>query len=211
MADHAADVVSLMDSVKLCDAVVGGHSFGGLLTLYMAAQYPERVSKLILLDSSGQIINPTSRSLIKPSLDRLGQTFPSWESYLDSIKAMPFYAGWWDPLIENYYRADVEYAIDGSVRPRSKREHISEAIDRAADEPWGDHIRSINQPAVLIRAPEGFGPAGSKPIVPLDHAMATVDALDDCRYVEAPGNHMTMLYGEGAREIVTCITEFISE
>ena len=43
----------------------------------------------------------------------------------------------------------------------------------------------------------------------LEQAQATVKALPDCRYVEIPGNHMTMLFGQGAPRIVEAITDFI--
>src|SRR2546421_6039359 len=37
LADHAADVIGLMDFLELERAIIGGHSFGGLLTMYLAA------------------------------------------------------------------------------------------------------------------------------------------------------------------------------
>src|SRR5215216_65999 len=53
MQDHAADVISLLDSLGIERVVMCGHSFGGLLTLYLASNYPERISKLVIIDSSG--------------------------------------------------------------------------------------------------------------------------------------------------------------
>ena len=52
MADHAADVVGLLDALGLDQVVLGGHYFGGMLALYMAAKYPERFSKLVIIDSA---------------------------------------------------------------------------------------------------------------------------------------------------------------
>ena len=40
--------------------------------------------------------------------------------------------------------------------------------------------------------------------------METVNMMQDCRYVEVPGNHVTMLYGEGARQSVRAIAGFVS-
>ena len=40
--------------------------------------------------------------------------------------------------------------------------------------------------------------------------LARVQAMPNGRYEEVAGNHMTMLYGEGARQIVAAITEFIT-
>jgi pimeloyl-ACP methyl ester carboxylesterase len=211
MPEHAADVISLLDHLNIEQVVMCGHSFGGLLTLYLAAHYPERVKKLVIIDSSGLLVNPQTRELIKPSLDRLGMTVPSWDLYLEAMKRAPFFADWWDSTIESYFRADVEMNKDGTVRPRSRTENIVEAMDKAGEEDWPAHISAITQPAILLHALGAYGLAGAPPIVTLEQAKATADALKDCRYIEIPGNHFTMLYGEGAQVIVESITEFVSE
>jgi pimeloyl-ACP methyl ester carboxylesterase len=209
MSDHAADVIALLDSLGIKQAVTCGHSFGGLLALYLAATYPERVASLIVLDASAGLVNESSRKLIKPSLDRLGKTVPSWEAYLEAMKKAPFFYEWWDPLIESYFRADARINEDGTVEARSRPENIAEAIDKAEQENWDERIAQIQQPSLLLHARGGYGPPGTPPIVPLEHAKATSQALANCRYVEIPGNHMTMLFGEGARRIVESINDFI--
>src|SRR4051812_13925013 len=47
MADHAADVLALLDQLELPRVVMAGHSFGSLLALYIAAHWPERVDRLV--------------------------------------------------------------------------------------------------------------------------------------------------------------------
>jgi pimeloyl-ACP methyl ester carboxylesterase len=118
MADHAADVVGLLDALGLDQVVLGGHYFGGLLALCMAAKYPERFSKLVIIDASISWPSGTG-DLLKPSLDRLDKVFASWDVYLNLAKGMPFLDGYWDPYIEEHYRADVEIREDGSVKPRT--------------------------------------------------------------------------------------------
>ena len=210
MDEHAQDVIALMDSLDIHQAVICGHSFGGLLTMFIAGHYPERVTKIVMIDAAALMVNPMTRDLIKPSLDRLGRIMPSWEDYLDQMKRAPFFDGWWDPTIENYYRADVEFNDDGTVQARSKPENIAEAIDRAGAKNWTAHIAAIRQPALLLHAPGGYGPAGTPPIVLLEQAQATAAAMADCIYIEVPGNHMTMLFGNGARTIVENITGFVT-
>jgi pimeloyl-ACP methyl ester carboxylesterase len=210
MADHAEDVIALMDHLDIHQAIMCGHSFGGLLTMYLAARYPERIRKVVVIDAAGVLVNPQTRELIKPSLDRLGKVMPSWEVYLDQMKQAPAFDGWWDPAIESYFRADVETNDDGTVQARSRPESIAEAIDRAGAENWSAHLALIRQPAILLHALGPYGPVGTPPIVLLKQAQATVEAMADCRYIEVPGNHITMLFGEGARAIVKNITEFVT-
>lgn len=205
MANHAADVIGLLDALALEQVVLGGHSFGGLLTMYTAAHYPDRVSNLIILDAAGEL-HPAVRELIKPSLARLEQTAPSWDHFIKQMKAQPFLEGEWDESLENYYRADVEILPDGTVKSRSNPQAIWQAADLAIDEPWETVLTQIKQPTLMIRAPDDYGPA---PVVPYENAMRTVNAIRNCRYVEARGNHMTMLFTDKAARIVEAITAFL--
>jgi len=209
MADHAADVLALLDAMDIKRVVLGGHSFGGLLTLYMAARYPDRVRKLVVIDAAGSM-HPQVRELIKPSVDRLGKVVPSWDAYITAMKQMPFYRGWWDPIIEGFYRADVEIRADGTVKPRSRPEAIIEAVDKALAEDWAKHLVAITQPTLLLNALGPFGPPESPPVLPREQALETVKAVAEGHYVEVPGNHMTMLYGEGAQRIVAEVINFVN-
>ena len=50
-ATLAADVKAVLDSLGIARAVLVGHSFGGTEVSWFAAAYPERVEKLVYLDS----------------------------------------------------------------------------------------------------------------------------------------------------------------
>lgn len=208
MADHAADILGLLDALDIQKVMLGGHSFGGLLALYMAAHYPDRVRNLVVIDAAGSM-HPKVRELIKPAVDRLGKKMPSWDDYLLAMKQMPFFRGWWDPTIESFYRADVEALEDGTVIPRSRPEAIIEAVNKALDEDWAKHLAVIKQPMLLLNALGSYGPPGTPPVLPRAQALETVRAVADGRYVEVPGNHMTMLFGEGAQRIVAEIIAFV--
>jgi pimeloyl-ACP methyl ester carboxylesterase len=144
MADHATDVIGLLDALDIRDPILVGHSFGGLLALYLAAHFPERFPRLGVLDAAIALATPATRELLKPVLDRLSLTFPSWEAYLAAVKQMPFFQVSWDPALERYFRADL-------------REN------------------------------------------------------PDRRYIAVSGDHITMIYGAGARQIVAATTAFLQE
>ncbi|MES2208267.1 MAG: alpha/beta hydrolase [Pseudomonadota bacterium] len=208
MADHAADIIGLLDALGLEKVVLGGHSFGGLLSLYMSAHYPNRISKLIIIDAAGSL-HPAVRELIQPGINRLGKVMPSWFTYLETMKEMPYYQGWWDSTIESYYRADVQIGEDGTVKPRSRPEAIIEAIDKALTEDWAHHIKAITHPLLLLNALGAYGLPGTPPLLPKAQALETVNAVADGHYVEIYGNHMTMLFSVGAHQIVKAIQEFV--
>lgn len=51
--DYADGVLELMDKLNIEKATLVGHSFGGRVAIYIAAKYPEKVEKLVLVDSAG--------------------------------------------------------------------------------------------------------------------------------------------------------------
>lgn len=209
MADHAQDIIGLLDNLGHESILLGGHSFGALLSIFIASNYPERVEKLILVDAAARM-HPKVKELVGPSMLRLGRQWPSFEDYLAKIKAAPYLEGRWHPDMEGYYRADVYGLPDGGVTTYSTLPPIQQAIENVLGmgEEWLSHIRSARQPALLINATGPYGPPDAPAILPKELALETVNMMQDCRYVEVPGNHVTMLYGEGAEESVRAIIDF---
>ena len=210
MADHAADVLGVLDALGVEQAVLGGHSFGGMLTMHMASSYPERFPKFVVIDSSLSLPTQATYDIIRPSLARLRMVVPSFDAYLAAIKQAPYFDGWWDADVESYYRADVRDNPDGTVQPRARPESIDAAFQGLLLEDWPALLAGARQPSILLHADGAYGPPGAPPVVARDQALATVAALPNCRYVQVPGNHMTMLYAEGARRIVETIEAFVA-
>ena len=206
--DHAADILGLMDSQGMEKAVLVGHSFGGLLSVFMAAHHGDRVERMVLMDSG--LLHPNVRELIGPSVARLGKAVPSLATYLASVKAQPAYSGWWDADMDAYYRADVAERDDGTVMPISSPAAIAEATDKALSLPWAELFAQAQVPAILINAPGPFGPPGTAAVQPEEQGRLTASLLPDCAYVKVDGNHMTMLYGDPARQIVETIADFVA-
>lgn len=210
MADHAADVVGMLDTLGVEQVVLGGHSFGGMLALYMAAKYSERFSKLVIIDSAISWPSGTG-DLLKPSLDRLDKVFPSWDAYLNLAKGMPFLNGYWDKYIEKHYKADVEFRSDGSVKPRTPRKVIQEASAKSDEVDWCQLVAQVEHPTLLLNAPGAYGAPGTPPVLPCEYASETARLLTDGKYVKVPGNHLTMILGENAKKVVEEITRFLEE
>jgi pimeloyl-ACP methyl ester carboxylesterase len=208
LADHAADVIGLLDSLDLDRVALGGHSYGGLLGLYLAAHHPERVSKLVVIDAAAEM-HPDTRRLIQPAIDRLGKPVPSWAHYLAAVKLMPCFYRWWDPAIESYFRADVRTLPDDRVISRSSPAAITEAVEHVLAEDWQAKLPLIDQPTLLLNATGGYGLPGAPPLLPRAQAEATVAALRHGRYRAVPGNHITLLYGEGAALMAKEIVKFM--
>lgn len=211
MHDHAQDVLGLMDALGIPQAHFIGHSYGGLLTIYMAVHYPERIKRMVVVDSGKMPDNVLD--IIKPSLERLGKPVASLEAYLDATRAGAYYAhnNFWTDELAAYYTADVEEQPDGTVIPRSKAEHIAEAAQTGLAEDWLGLMAQVQHEAIMLHAPEPFGPPETAlPVFSKEGAMQTVNAMPNCTYHAMPGNHITMLFGDNASIVVKTIREFLA-
>jgi proline iminopeptidase len=82
LAIYLEDLEALRVQLKLESWTIVGHSAGGLLAMYYAAAYPNRVDKLILLDSA-----PIASEFLKPLQDNmLDRLSPEEREQLDALE-----------------------------------------------------------------------------------------------------------------------------
>lgn len=205
MQDHAADIIGLLDAMGLAKVMLGGHSFGGLLSCYLAALYPERVERIIMLDAAARL-NHRAAEMLAPAINRLDKRFESFEAYLDKIKSAP-YLEFWDEAMLSYYKADVKQLEDGSVTPRPVLSHIYEISMGVANVAWKVMMRRIKVPVLLLYASSDYN-LGER-LVPESYAEETLELIPHSIGQVVPGNHQTMLYGRGAKAIAQAVAAFI--
>ncbi len=61
---YPATVLGLMDRLGIARATLAGNSLGGAVAVVLAARHPERVRRLMLIDSAGFNLEPARRPLI---------------------------------------------------------------------------------------------------------------------------------------------------
>lgn len=205
MAAHAGDILAMLDSLGLEKATMGGHSFGGLLSLYIACHFPERVERLILMDAAAKM-HPDTKEMLGPALGRLVKTYASFEAYIEEVKAAPYMDQWSDKM-RSYYEADVTRHEDGTVSPIPTLKDMVAAVTAGLGEPWLEYIAGAGHEALLINGPGIYTLGGA--LLPEDMAMETVAMMQRCTYVKVPGNHQTMLYNQGAVAIAKAIDSFL--
>ena len=205
LEDHAEDILGLLDHLGIEQALLGGHSYGALLSVYMAANYPDRVQKLILLDAAAEM-NPNAPAMLGPTLSRLDKTFPSYASFLEEMKTAPQNT-FWDEDMESYYKADARIREDGTVNPYPNLSNIIEVATGVARQPWIQTFEQVMQPALLVNGLDNY--TMDEPLLPDFKARETAELMHDCKYVAVDGNHQTMLYGDNAAQIVRAIVSFL--
>ena len=72
-SDYAQFVIAFMEKLGIPKAHFIGHSFGGRISIIVSAEYPEKVDKLILVDSAGIIPPRTAKYHLRVGLAKIGK------------------------------------------------------------------------------------------------------------------------------------------
>lgn len=197
---HANDILSLCDHLGLSRVRVVGHSLGAVIGAYLAALYPERVAKLVMIDFGGAVPDDTQQA-IAASVNRLGTVYPSLDAYLDQMRQLPMFQ--WDALWEQYFRYDAEVHPDGTASSRVPRRAIQEEM-AAIDALRIEHLPPlIQQPTLLLRATVGLLGADKGFILTREEAEHLRTDMSACRLVEIPDtNHYTIIESPLMRDAV---------
>jgi len=119
--------------------------------------------------------------------------------------------GEWYPEVESCCRGDAEELDDGTYTTQSSLEIIARIIQETTMDgiDWSELVSRVTQPTLLIRTRENYD--DKAPILPTELALETVSLLQAGRYKEVSGNHITMFFGECAKEVAAAINEFLAE
>lgn len=208
MQDHMMDLLAIMKHFGWKQAIIGGHSFGAMLSIYTSYFHPEVFKAMIIVDAAARL-HPNARLMVAPAMNRLGHVWENRESFLQKMKSSPYLDGVWNEDLKAYFEADIRSLPNGQVTTWSSLQHIEQAIEGSLGlgEEWLKYIQGTTQPSILINAIGAY--YEGEPLLPEDLARETVRIMHNCRYVQVPGNHMTMMFGEGAEKSVLAIEEFV--
>ncbi len=194
---HAADLAALIDELGLERPIIIGHSLGALIALYFAAHYPDKLSKLVLLDAGTPL--PWSTPAEQPAwlttaIDRLGTPVSSFQEYIRRLKAAPFLGPYWNDYMNIYYDHDVLHENDGSVIAKCYKAGVleeAEHFDEAKPEQQWAHIAV---PTLLLRAGQGLFTQNDQ-LVPEQAAEEAQRSIRNCQYANFPKlNHYTIVF-----------------
>jgi pimeloyl-ACP methyl ester carboxylesterase len=195
---HTDDLSELIDELNLERPIIIGHSLGALIALNFAAQYPDKLSKLVLIDAGAPLPWKTSAEQplwLTASISRLGVPIASYKEYIARLQAVPFLGPYWNEYVDLYFKHDVYPNSDGTVTSKTYREAIIEE---------GEHFNDINPaalwdrvqvPTLLLRAGQGLFTDDDQ-LLPERAAAQMQQAIPDCHFVNFPTlNHYTILFG----------------
>lgn len=135
-------LVEWMDAVGVRQARFVGNSFGGALTLALAARHPERVERFVLMGAAGVNFEMT------PGLDAVWGYEPSVENMRELVKSFAYDTSFiTDDLVKSRYEASVRPGYHESYAKifAAPRERMIKAMAT----PEAD-VRKIRQRALVI-------------------------------------------------------------
>jgi pimeloyl-ACP methyl ester carboxylesterase len=214
---HARDVAAAMRALDLGPSVIVGHSMGAFIATALAAQNPELVAGLILIDGGYLLDMPAGAdadqvldTVLAQRISQLQETYPSREVYREFWRARPnFPAADWGPWTEAF----LNYEVGGEaplLRPKASeaavRFDVAESFKKSE---ITARLKSLRVPVMLLRAATGFA-LDRPPLIPdsaVDQMRAFLPILQD---EMIPGTtHYTIVLGErGASRVADVIDEF---
>lgn len=148
--DYAAHLDRFMDVVGLPSAHVVGHSFGGRVAIGLAARFPKRVRKLVLVASAGIRPGRTARYYFRVAVAKVaGRAFSPaiWGRLGERIRdAAIARVGSRDYLRAGRMRPTFVKLVNEDLRPYLPRIEVPTLIV------WGSADREIPEAAVRIMA-----------------------------------------------------------
>ncbi len=204
---HARDALGVMDRLGLEKPVLVGHSLGALAALALAAEHPERVAALVLIDGGGPVPREIV-DLLESAPDEIRREAGSFEEYIQPVKTSGIFEEW-NFFIEYFYRMEVEEA-PGVTRSRTSPEAVEADVAdlRTLDpRPWAEKLRV---PTLVLRAGQGM-PGSGLQMMTEEEGNRLAEATPFGRLISKPkATHSSILYNRYP-ELAEDIERFLGE
>jgi lipase len=215
MAQHADDVIAVLDHAGIAEAVMVGHSMGGFVAVFAATRHPDRIRGLVLVDGGLPLqlgalselpLEQAVHTMIGPSLDRLKMTFPSRQAYLDFWRDHPALARDWNDYLVRSFSYDTTGEPPALTSTVQQDAVLADSADLLRTGDLETALSQLAQPVVMLRAPLGMFNQ-EPPLYPDAAVTVWRERAANLTEVVVPGvNHYTIaLTSRGAQAIAEAI------
>jgi pimeloyl-ACP methyl ester carboxylesterase len=217
IAAHVADLIAVLDHVGAGRAVVVGHSMGCNVAARLAADHPDRVAAVVLLDGGLPILpehvidedeEDEDEGELHGLLDRFEATFATVEQYLEYWRGHPGLRGTWDEDVHAFVLHDFVVDEDG-VRCAAKLKAVRDDVtDVMCDGRTWTSVTRVRAPVRLMRAERGL--YDDEPLIPLPELEEFLQHNPHVSAEIVPDvNHFTLVIGggDGPRRVAATVAE----
>lgn len=218
MAQHADDLLAVLDHFAVERPVLCGHSMGGFIGCVAARRAPDRYRGLVLVDGGlgfpvpGDVdIDAVLHAVVGPAMRKLDLEFADRSAYRAFWAAHPAFAGLTGPQLTAYFDRDLvgeEPRLRSACRADAIRE---DAADELRNPEVFAAIHELTVPARLLWVERGLAdePVGLyAPEVIAAGALAAEGVVPHF----VPGvNHYSVVLGEpGARTVAAHLADALT-
>jgi 3-oxoadipate enol-lactonase len=154
---HVQDLLEIAELYGADSFDVIGHSMGGFIGMSLAAQYPRRCGRLILVDAVGAP-EPSALLSVTKSISRLGRAYPSASDVLSHMQAAGIIDPW-DAFWDSYFGWELE-PVDDKVRIRTDLAAVGEDSAYASTQNVYGLWPQLQCPVLLVRASRPMASGG---------------------------------------------------
>jgi pimeloyl-ACP methyl ester carboxylesterase len=211
-ASHEADLLAALDDAGVERVILAGHSMGAYVGARLAADHPDRVAALVLVDGGLLVPIPAEHdpaelltTAIEQTTARLRMTFESVDEYVGLWRDHPALLDQWNDDVDAYARYDMTGEPPTIRCVVSTAAVAADCTDLMYDEPTRTALDRVRAPIRLLRAERGL--FDDDPVLPESvvdgfaaaHPDATVEMLDGA-------NHYTLIFAApGPQRIAAAI------
>lgn len=202
----AADLAAFLDALSLSGLPVIGHSMGGGVAAYVAADHPRYFSHLVLIEPiiiPPDFERPEGRNDLAEGARRRRMVFDSAHEMIESYRTRPAFERWQPEALRVYAEHGTFRREDGRVALKCPGEIEAHVFDNSASLDVWSAVPQIAAPVLVIRGALSEGP---------------VAAIAESVANRAPNGRLLTLEGAGhmapmekpsaiAREVVSFIRE----
>ena len=192
---HCQDIAAVIKGLGLSRISLMGHSLGAYICLAFAANYPQMMDKLVLLDGGGELASQQWAKVnegIKPSVDRLGRVMPDRKAYLDLVRQAPYFNPW-NQALADYFDYEME-AVQEGVCSRVSPDTVEEERRNLRSVKPSGFYRKVLCPVLIVRAGKGML-HGDDVLLPGDALERMLREMDRAKVVDLPdADHFTLMF-----------------
>jgi pimeloyl-ACP methyl ester carboxylesterase len=199
---HAQDVLELATALDLERFDLVGHSLGALVSMQAAVLSPERVQRLIAIDTAGPM-DLLALPFVTAAALRLPFVYPSTGTYCAGMRASGVLEPW-----EDLWKRAFAYELEGFlgfVRPRTSFRAVGEDLVYNLTHTGASLWPRLKVPTILLRATRRLPPFGL--VVGARLRDAFLRTVESAELAEIDANHYEILAHPDA---LRAIDEFLA-